>query len=345
MFQIIVARNISFATNSFNARNLRYKFTHSSASPAPSKSSMKPQHLRFKVVFLSASGLLVCSALFVYLAISDKPPARLSSQSLIRPAAPELAVLESHLPSSGSGYDSRPPISRVSGNRVSAVSSLPLLPSKTIVYGTVALGIASEVFVLSLPRRLDRRMSMDALSHALDFSFVYVDGVEAADARIDQILRVLRLERHAFRQKETTGVLNLEEPAGGDDLDGADLSSNLMTSLDIVPDGELESDQLLDLPCATPEDPFPLPVNITELGLFPPWRILSRGMIACWVGHLNIMRQIVKSQLEVAIVLEDDVDLEYDVSQRLIDMWPALPRDGWDIVMLGKCLSHTVGTY
>ena len=307
---------------------------------------MKPQPLRFRVVFLSASGLLMCSALFVYLAISDKPPARLSSLSLIRPA-PELAVLESHLPSSGFGYDSRPSISRVSGNRVSAVSSLPLLPSNTIVHGTAALGIASEVFVLSLPRRLDRRMSMDALSHALNFSFVYVDGVEAADARIDQILRVLRLERHAFRQKslETTGVLNLEEPAGADDLDGVDLSSNLMTSLDIVPDGELESDQLLNLPCATPEDPFPLPLDMTELGLFPPWRILSRGMIACWVGHLNIMRQIVKSQLEVAIVLEDDVDLEYDVSQRLIDMWPALPRDGWDIVMLGKCLSHTVGTY
>jgi Glycosyltransferase family 25 (LPS biosynthesis protein) len=311
---------------------------------------MSAQSLRFRVVFLAASALLVCSAFLVYLTVSDKPPEHLSA-GLTRSAA-ELRAVENRLQPSGLDYDSSPFISRVSGIQLSAVPSRPLLPSsKTFVH---TLGVASQVFVLSLPRRLDRRMIMDALSHALDFAFVYMDGVEAADASIDQIVRVLRLERHAFRQNflgrtTTGGALNVteEERPDVDDLVGAESVFNLLMSLDVVAalsDGEFKFDGPLDLLCATPEDPFPASLNTTELGLFPPWRILSRGMIACWIGHLNIMRQILKLQLEVAIVLEDDVDLEYDISQRLMDMWPALPRDGWDIVMLGTFLSHCVGS-
>jgi hypothetical protein len=34
------------------------------------------------------------------------------------------------------------------------------------------------------------------------------------------------------------------------------------------------------------------------------------------------------------IVLEDDIDMEFDLEKRLRSMWPALPNN-WDIVMLG----------
>jgi hypothetical protein len=54
------------------------------------------------------------------------------------------------------------------------------------------------VFALSLPRRIDRRMTMDTLAHTLDFRFVYVDSVEATDASVDQVMRTVRLARHTF---------------------------------------------------------------------------------------------------------------------------------------------------
>lgn len=238
-----------------------------------------------------------------------------------------------------------------------------LLPKISVPSSFHELGIASQVFVLSLPRRADRRLAMDALSHALEFEFIYVDGVEATDASIDRVLRDLKMDRHTFRQKKSSwetmdpNALTLHVPeyeytareewrAGASEssdsmssTDGAILS---ITSLDThasapaLSDGAFEYGGTFDLlSCATPEDPFPVPLNATELHLLPPWRILSRGMVACWIGHLNIIRQIFQLKLEVAIVLEDDVDMEYDISRRLKDMWPALPRDGWDIVMLG----------
>ena len=72
---------------------------------------------------------------------------------------------------------------------------------------------------------------------------------------------------------------------------------------------------------------------------------LSRGMVACWYSHVRLMVDIVKrtSHIQwdtwdgregVTVVFEDDIDVEWDLRERLVRMWVDLPRD-WDIVMLG----------
>lgn len=306
---------------------------------------MNSKSFRF-ILFAATSAVLVLCKFLVYLGVLDIPATR-----LLNPSAPDPAVRKGQVQHSVVGYRTGFFDSRVSIVQDSNPPSLSGFPSNTSAHTT--LGIASQVFVLSLPRRVDRRIIMDAISHALGFDFIYVDGVEAADARIDETVRGLRVDRHVARgsslEKLFTEILSV---LGDDQTDEAEyldpmgsfprpLSSSF-TSLGTAgaPISEVfKYGEPLDLACATPEDPFPIPLNASQLALLPPWRILSRGMIACWIGHLYIIRQILRQKLEIAIVLEDDVDLEYDISERLMNMWPALPRDGWDLVMLGTfCL-------
>lgn len=46
------------------------------------------------------------------------------------------------------------------------------------------------------------------------------------------------------------------------------------------------------------------------------------------------MRSIADGPDEAVVVLEDDIDMEFDLEKRLRGMWSALPKD-WDIVMIG----------
>jgi GR25 family glycosyltransferase involved in LPS biosynthesis len=48
-----------------------------------------------------------------------------------------------------------------------------------------------------------------------------------------------------------------------------------------------------------------------------------------------VIRSIADGQDDVALVLEDDVDMELDIRQRLLGVWDSLPSV-WDIVFLGR---------
>lgn len=56
--------------------------------------------------------------------------------------------------------------------------------------------------------------------------------------------------------------------------------------------------------------------------------------IACWASHAIIWRGVVEQQLSSAILLEDDIDLEYDTWPIMQTLLPAF-TDGVDIVYLG----------
>ncbi|KAK7468278.1 hypothetical protein VKT23_002788 [Stygiomarasmius scandens] len=93
----------------------------------------------------------------------------------------------------------------------------------------------------------------------------------------------------------------------------------------------------------------------------PKWKILTKSRIACWHSHLQVIRRIVASQDSglrtdldrtfgvedgmksrnngISIILEDDIDMEADIRQRLDSVWSLLPID-WDIVFLGHCWSN-----
>ena len=67
--------------------------------------------------------------------------------------------------------------------------------------------------------------------------------------------------------------------------------------------------------------------------------ILTPARVACWHSHLCAIRTFIDrgegDSDDVAIVLEDDVDIEKDIAHRLSAIWKDLPA-GWDMVLLGK---------
>lgn len=83
------------------------------------------------------------------------------------------------------------------------------------------------------------------------------------------------------------------------------------------------------------------PPRLPEL---PYWRILTRAAIACWYSHISVIREIASETMQAdtsdtgVLILEDDVDMEVDIQQRIGRLWEALPPD-WDILFLGHCWS------
>lgn len=54
---------------------------------------------------------------------------------------------------------------------------------------------------------------------------------------------------------------------------------------------------------------------------------------------MRVLRLIAEGPDDVAIIFEDDIDMELDLHSRLAHMWSSLPPE-WDIVLLGAFLFH-----
>ncbi|KAG1741827.1 uncharacterized protein EDB91DRAFT_1129564 [Suillus paluster] len=71
--------------------------------------------------------------------------------------------------------------------------------------------------------------------------------------------------------------------------------------------------------------------------------ILTASKISCWYSHISAVRQFIDrgnaTSEDVAIFLEDDIDMEKDIEIRMRHVWTSLPP-GWDIVLLGHCWSN-----
>ena len=77
---------------------------------------------------------------------------------------------------------------------------------------------------------------------------------------------------------------------------------------------------------------------------YPFHLTLSQAMIACWHSHFRLLRHIASGSNEVAIVFEDDVDVEYDLPKVLNHLSGTLPAL-WDIVFLGACNDSPARTF
>ena len=217
------------------------------------------------------------------------------------------------------------------------------------VYDPSTLGVASHIFVVSLARRSDRRSRMEVLRKAMHLRWSYVNAMEKDDPRVSRIMDSVRRERSAYNASR--------------DLTWPDRSENFnflgprlvdYWPLDVGPPNASSisnstSAEVDPLFCAVGENIVP---KYKKLSKVPYHLILSRGMVACWYSHLSVIRKIAElgstdsetgstrnqsatNRDVTAIVLEDDVDMEWDIYQRLTSMWPQLPED-WDIVLLGK---------
>lgn len=238
------------------------------------------------------------------------------------------------------------------------------------VFFNSSLDIVSRIYVISLPRRTDRRLQMDRLRDALHMNWTYRDACEANASVVSTILRQVRVLRSQLMPQPKPGgdpplrhdmtVSAFDWPHNLEDVicsqealqhSGADLwtrpSSHSLSDLDVPAEiadpyafnsmrSPSESVQV-----SAVSDPTPLAcasgnnVSAASLPNLPPYRRLTPAKVACWYSHLQTIREIANGKDEAVLILEDDVDIERDVKRRLRALLDALPDD-WDIVYLGK---------
>lgn len=242
--------------------------------------------------------------------------------------------------------------------------------SRSPVFFNNSLDVVSKIYVISLPRRTDRRLQMDRLRDALHLNWTYRDASEANASVVATILRQVRVLRGQLmpqpkpggdaRMRHDTVVSAFDWPHNLEDAVcfqetlqpfGADLwtrpSPHSLSDSDVP--GEMADPYAFNFTRSSSEsvqvsavsDPKPLAcasgndVSAASLPNIPLYRRLTPAKVACWYSHLQTIREIANGKDEAALILEDDVDIERDVKWRLRVLLGALPID-WDIVYLGK---------
>jgi hypothetical protein len=228
-----------------------------------------------------------------------------------------------------------------------------------------SLDVVSKIYVISLPRRTDRRLQMDRLRDALHLNWTYRDACEANAPVVTTILRQVQVLRSQLTPQPKPGDANARHPVIVSVFDWPhDLEDTICSRETLQPSGadlwtQPSSNSLLDL--AVPAeiadpyaftrspsvqapavaDPTPLActsgnnVSAASSPNLPLHRRLTAAKVACWYSHLQTIREIANGKDEAVLVLEDDIDIERDVKRRLQALLDALPND-WDIVYLGK---------
>lgn len=224
---------------------------------------------------------------------------------------------------------------------------------------THSLGFASQIYVISLPERKDRHEQMERLRTALNLSWTVIDATPFANPLIYRILDWVVYQRE-------------QTPLGGDPSTDMETSSNsvfrwpreinalsVLTHKPLVPSGsDVWTAQPPPLPVSirpsSPSSPPPLVSAVDDYSMPTGilrdvhWMKLTPPRVACWHSHVAAIRTFVDRDdshpEDVAVFLEDDIDMEKDIADRLSELWKVLPT-GWDIVLLGKSTEiHLIST-
>lgn len=196
-----------------------------------------------------------------------------------------------------------------------------------------ALNVASRIYVINLPHRTRRRLDMERLRYSLGLDFTYVDGTEADGEAVYKIMRHIAAFRALTSPRKTNKpppppfgwpqeVETLVESESPLAMEGSDFWSS----------------DTVDFPDPYAHEPLTCAYDNFTLEpyspLTPPYRLLTKERLACWHSHWRVIRSIADGHDDVCVVLEDDVDMELDIRQRLLGVWDSLPS-AWDIVFLG----------
>ncbi|KAF8520975.1 hypothetical protein JB92DRAFT_2708583 [Gautieria morchelliformis] len=227
----------------------------------------------------------------------------------------------------------------VSGPSVYRQSLSAVRPYDTAAHSRT-LGVADRLYVVSLASRADRRQIMSDIARAMDLEFTWHDATDYHTKDVQDILERIRWWRNEHRVNDSVPKA---DPSPfvfrwADDVDevGRDLG---FSGADLWPDSVGKSLLPPLPPVPTPDTRPPTLDSYGEVGDHFGKAPLRPAQISCWHSHYRVLRRIAEGDDDVAIVFEDDIDMEWDLELRLRRMWPALPED-WDLVMLGHCHSR-----
>ncbi|KAF9473873.1 hypothetical protein BDN70DRAFT_843041, partial [Pholiota conissans] len=204
----------------------------------------------------------------------------------------------------------------------------------------------SDIYVISLPSRQDRRRDMERLRVALGLEWSFVDAYSAESRLVlgimDWVMAIrARLPSGRIIAETDTSPVNSMSFSWPDNLEELARSTQeieLWSSIDSpwdLPTDFGPPSAYRPIACATGDYTIPgAPL--------PEYLILTPARVACWRSHLSVIHRFANNNLPdahgVALIFEDDVDMEKDIRQQTQALWPSLPGD-WDVVFLGHCWS------
>lgn len=227
------------------------------------------------------------------------------------------------------------------------------------------LGVFDDIFVIHLPHRHERWDEMETLRSGMGAEWDYVDGVLHKDMLVSRILQRVRWVRSSAAESSPEPE-HLKQVNGGVhtgrhglvappqyliqelfDADAQSVSTNFglagsdLWELDASDHRSAEYAEPLG-PIAEENEDLMLVGGVTAQYLddhttvdsIKTSRWLSRSMVACWLSHLRALRQAAVNPDGNVLLLEDDVDMEWDLQDILENEWSHLPAD-WDMVFLG----------
>jgi GR25 family glycosyltransferase involved in LPS biosynthesis len=218
------------------------------------------------------------------------------------------------------------------------------------------LGFISKTYVISLPHRSDRRKDIQRLMERLRVSnWAYVDGTYANTSLIQDYLHHVQAQRseHEDYSLHDTIYLPFSWPAdaSNNSLEYPSLGESIpLAGAELWPFRSPPDVKLPDTPMVCAEDDFRLTKYSQEM---QQWRFLTPERVATFHSHLTAVRRVVddnaragvtltreegKKLDNIALILEDDVDMEVDIKDRMKVLLPMLPYD-WDMLYLGFCWS------
>ena len=195
------------------------------------------------------------------------------------------------------------------------------------------LNIASRIYVISLPENSHRRMDMEQLRFTIGLEFTYLNATGGDEHTVQKIMGHVA----AFRALHSLNEIDLSLSTPFEWPQDVDVLVESENPLD-TKGSDLWASDSIDLPDIPSPEPLTCAYGDSTLEPYSPqtpsYRLLTKGRLACWHSHWRVIRSIANGQDGVALVLEDDVDMELDIRQRLLGVWDSLPSV-WDIVFLG----------
>lgn len=215
-------------------------------------------------------------------------------------------------------------------------SSNRFIPSQTLSF--------DKIFVLSLPKRIERRERMTKLAKALELKFEFILATPKESNVIDWIgerIYQIRLLKRACIAK-ATGMAPESIGGGGPEspwLLGDDVKLLELPSLrDQNDGGKIWTDLLREDKVEGLRSPIGFNTNQALYDPIEPnpRRQVDSAVISTYYNHMRVLQAVVKEGLGSALILEDDVDLEWDLDRLWANIHRRLPSD-WDTVFLGSC--------
>lgn len=207
-----------------------------------------------------------------------------------------------------------------------------------------------HIYVVSLETAVGRRAQMSEIAAAQAIDIEMFDAVDMHLPVIDWIADRVVETREARRPVLAKKLGKAAKEVGGGSyksiwLQDRDPSNGFDFPQKVVNGWEVDGHAASWVEYMNSIDTSKLHSNATtkdiQAKLFDPIETysgfqISAGTIACFHSHIQIWHDIVAKDYGSALIMEDDIDLEWDMDRLVPNILRALPED-WDIVYLGHC--------